>query len=293
MTGTIQLLALLGDLPARLAAGDPDLVRPLASVTGTLGAALVAGAEGRPARHDPAALATALSVRLPGWPVVSFSDGRGDHPYNTARRFLSVDHLSGGRSGVLFQTGGARAQHTAERIQVVRALWNSWPLDSLVADRDTGVYAHTDEIREIDHQGADFRVHGALNTPSSIQGEPVSLWHVSTAEELDAAHGLVDLVVLDDPDLLHRWRASEAEARPGLVAAGIVHGGEAAAELVSVSTTAELFEAVATLPPAPLPPGLPAGEHGRAAPTLRALFGLPPRSFDLSSKPLAFGASRA
>jgi hypothetical protein len=288
MTGPVQLLALLGDLPAQLAAGDADVVRPLASLAGTTGAApataLVLGTEGRPARHDPGALATALSVRLPGWAVVSFSDGRGDHPYNAARRFLSVDHLSSGRSGVLFRGDGATVRHTAERIRVIRALWNSWPLDSLVADRDAGVYAHTGGIRAIGHQGTDFTVHGALNSPTSIQGEPVSLWHVTTPEELEAAHGLVDLVVLDNPGLLKRWSGSDVEGRPGLVAAGIGHGGEATAELVSVRTSADLLEAVA---------GIPTAAGGGAAPTLRAVLGLPPRRFDLSSKPLAFGASHA
>lgn len=288
MTGPIQLLAMLGNLPGRLAAGDPDVVRPLAAVTGTPGAALVVGAEGRPARHDAGALATALTVRLPGWPVILFSDGRGDHPYNAARRFLSVDHLSGGRSGVLFHSGGEQAQHTAERIRVNRALWNSWPRESLVADREAGLYAHTEGIRAVNHQGPHFGVYGALNSPSSIQGEPVSLWKALTAEELDAAHHLVDLVVLGDPGLVDRWAASDAQGRPGLVTAGVSHGA-AAAELVPVRTSAELVEAIAGLSAF----GLPTGKHDSAAPTLRSVLGLPPRHLDLSSKPLAFGASRA
>lgn len=284
MTGPVQLLALLGDLPGRIAAGDPDVVRPLKGLTGTAGAGLVLGAEGRPARHDPTALATALTVRLPGWPVLAVSDGRGDHPYNAARRFLSLDHLSRGRSGVLFRGDGASAEHTAERIRVIRALWNSWPLESLVADRDTGVYAQVDGIRAVDHQEEGFRVHGALNSPASIQGEPVSLWHVTTAAELDAAHGLVDLVVLDDPALLDRWTASAPEGRPELVAAGVDDKGAAAAGLVAVHTAEELFDAVA---------GLPSAAPGAASPTLRSALRLPVRTYDLTDKPFAFGAPRA
>ena len=49
MTGApVQLLALLDGLPGRLAAGDPDVVRPLAAHTGNVGAALVIGAAGGP-----------------------------------------------------------------------------------------------------------------------------------------------------------------------------------------------------------------------------------------------------
>ncbi|MFC9772596.1 MULTISPECIES: hypothetical protein [unclassified Pseudarthrobacter] len=283
MTVPIQFLALHGDFPARLAAGDPDVVRPLSRLTGTTGAALVLGAEGRPARYDPAALATSLTVRLPGWPVLATSDGRGDHPYNAARRFLSLDHLSRGRSGVVFRGDGASAEHTAERIRVIRALWNSWPLESLVADRDTGVYAQVDGIRAIDHEGVDFRVYGALNSPASIQGEPVTVWHITTAAELDAAHGLVDLVVLDRPALLERWTASPEDGRPGLVAVGLNHNGAAVGELVPVRTSAELAEAAADSTTA---------ARG-AAPTLRAVLGLPVRSYDLSSKPFAFGVPSA
>ncbi len=287
-TTPVQLLALLGDLPGRLAAGDPDVVRPLASLAGAQGAALVFGAGGRPLHHDPAALAIALSVRLPGWPVLGFSDGRSDHPYNAARRFLSVDHLTGGRSGVVFRGDGTAAEHTAERIRVIRALWNSWPVESLVADREAGVYAHTESIHAIDHRGPDFSVYGALNTPTSIQGEPVSLWQVSTAEELDAAHGLVDLVVIDRPPLVSRWAESALEGRPGLVAAG-VHDGGATAELVPVHSSSELADAVARISRA----GIPTAARGGDVRTLRAVLGLPPRSYDLSSKPLAFGAPRA
>ncbi|PVZ53853.1 hypothetical protein [Arthrobacter sp. H-02-3] len=279
-----QLLALQGDLPGRLAAGDPDVVRPLAAFTGHSGAGLVLGEESRPLRYDPAALATALSVRLPRWPVLTVSDGAGDHPYNAARRFLSVDHLTGGRSGVVFRSRGSAPRHTAERISVIRALWNSWPIHSLVADRGTGIYAHTEGIRAIDHQGRDFAVYGALDSPTSIQGEPVSLWYVATAEELDAAHGLVDLVIIDDPALLGRWAASAQDERPGLVASGIAHDDEATAELVPLHSAYELAEAVA---------GIPTAERVDAAPSLRAVLCLPPRSYDLSSKPLAFGVQHA
>jgi len=283
MTATpASLIALHGDLPGRLAAGDPDVVRVLSQHPGHSAAALVLGAEDRPLRYDPAALATALSVRLPGWPVLAASDGLGDHPYNTARRLLSVDHLSGGRSGVVFRGGGSAAEHTAERIRVIRALWNSWPRESLLADRGAGVYARTGGIHAIDHRGADYNVYGALNSPASIQGEPVSLWHVSTADELDAAHGLVDLVVVDGPGLVSRWAGSSPDGRPGLVTApGLA--GEAAAHLVAVSSVAELAGALQERTTA----------ASGAVPTLRALLGLPPRSVDLSSKPLAFGASRA
>ncbi|MFF1831400.1 hypothetical protein [Paenarthrobacter sp. NPDC058040] len=286
-------LELAGDLPTLLAAGDPGLYGVLRSAR-VPASPFVLGADPRPLRHDPVALGTSLTVRLPGWPVLSASDGYRDHPYNAARRFLSLDHLSGGRTGVFFRSGGAGAVATAERISVIRGLWNSWPLESLVADTSSGVYAHTDGIRRVEHSGPVYRVGGALNTPSSPQGEPVSLWQVETADELEAAQGLVDLVVIDNPLLIERWASLPLDGRPGLVAAGglaydgaLTHDGEAAAELVRVSTVGELSDALGRGASTTRHPSLGAGH------TLRDALGLPPRGFDLSHKPLAFGAVRA
>ncbi len=280
-------LELAGDLPTLLAAGDPGLYGVLRSAP-VANSPFVLGADPRPFRHDPVALGTSLTVRLPGWPVLSVSDGYRDHPNNAARRFLSLDHLSGGRTGVLFRSGEADAVATAERISLIRALWNSWPLESLVADSTSGVYAHTDGIRRAEHSGPVYRVGGALNTPSSPQGEPVSLWQAGTPEELEAAQGLVDLVIIDNPLLVERWAALPLDGRPGLVVAdGLAYDGVAAAELVRVSSVGELSEALGR--------GAFPNQHPPlgAAHTLRDTLGLPSRSFDLSHKPLAFGAVRA
>ncbi len=272
---TVSLLALQGDLPARLAAGDADVLEALRSAvddgegqqSSAPRTAIVLGLEERPLSYDPVALATSLAVRVPGLPVIVSSDGVRDHPYNAARRFLSLDHLNGGRAGVVFRGGAAPSAHTAERIQVIRQLWNSWPRESLVADPEAGIYAHTDSIRAIDHSGPWFRVAGALNSPTSIQSEPVTVWEVTTAEELNAAHGAVDLVLLSDPWLLKQWHASTGKHRPAL------------AELVHVDSLPHIVEALTAAP--------------KGSGTLRFLLGLPARAYDLSNKPLAFGASRA
>lgn len=280
-------LELAGDLPTLLAAGDPGLYRVLRSAP-VPASPLVLGADPRPLRHDPVALGTSLTVRLPGWPVLSVSDGYRDHPYNAARRLLSLDHLSGGRTGVVFRSGDADAAAAAERISVIRALWNSWPLESLFADSASGVYAHTDTIRRVEHSGPVYRVGGALNTPSSPQGEPVSLWQVGTSVELEAAQGLVDLVIIDDPTLVERWASLPVDGRPGLVVAGgVAYDGGSAAELVRVSSVGELSAALA----AAVTFDEGAAFHGPR--TLREALRLPPRTFDLSAKPLAFGAVRA
>jgi len=111
-------------------------------------------------------------------------------PYNLARLFASLDHLSKGRAGWNIVTTSApdaarnfgldehpvhaeRYERAQEFVDVVTKLWDSWEDEALVADRGSGVYADTDLIHRIDHHGRHFRVSGPLNTPRSPQGRPV------------------------------------------------------------------------------------------------------------------------
>ncbi|MGO1770085.1 MAG: NtaA/DmoA family FMN-dependent monooxygenase [Microbacterium sp.] len=120
--------------------------------------------------------------------VTTVSSTFGD-PYHAARQLASLDHLSGGRVGVNVVTSMTDAEarnhgmaglpdhddryaRAGEFIDVMRALWASWPADSIVADR-RGAYADPARIAPIDHRGARFEVAGPLNVPSSPQGAPV------------------------------------------------------------------------------------------------------------------------
>lgn len=111
-------------------------------------------------------------------------------PYNAARLFASLDHLSKGRAGWNIVTTGApdaaynfgldqhpvhaeRYDRAREFVDVVTRLWDSWEDDALVADPVAGVFADPDKIHRVDHVGRHFRVRGPLNTPRAPQGRPV------------------------------------------------------------------------------------------------------------------------
>ena len=111
-------------------------------------------------------------------------------PYNLARQFASLDHISGGRVGWNIVTswlasaarnygGDAQVSHAdryargEEFMEVVTALWDSWSDDAIVDDRATGQYARPDGIAPIDHAGAFYKVAGPLNLPRGPQGRPV------------------------------------------------------------------------------------------------------------------------
>jgi FMN-dependent oxidoreductase (nitrilotriacetate monooxygenase family) len=111
-------------------------------------------------------------------------------PFNLARQFASLDHISGGRVGWNIVTswlaaaarnyGSAGQVSHADRyargeefVQVVKALWDSWADDAVLDDRAGGHYARADRIRPIDHAGEHYAVAGPLNMPRGPQGRPV------------------------------------------------------------------------------------------------------------------------
>lgn len=111
-------------------------------------------------------------------------------PFNLARQFASLDHISDGRIGWNIVTSwvqgahanfgyerqpahGERYARASEFMEVVTALWDSWADDAVVDDRATGRYVDAARIRAIDHVGEHYRVAGPLNIERSPQGRPV------------------------------------------------------------------------------------------------------------------------
>ena len=143
------------------------------------------GPVGKP---EPLTLLSAVAavtqhVGLIGTASTTFSE-----PYNVARQFASLDHLSKGRSGwnIVTSVGGGRnfgperlTDHeqryvrAEEHVQIVKRLWDSWRDDAIVADRKAGVYVNPDAIRPIGFHGQHFQVEGPLNLPRPPQGRPV------------------------------------------------------------------------------------------------------------------------
>jgi FMN-dependent oxidoreductase (nitrilotriacetate monooxygenase family) len=147
-------------------------------------------AEGPSQALEPTVLLTALAgatthVGLIGTASTTFND-----PFNLARRFASVDHLSGGRvafNAVTTYDASAAANFshdvplsTDERyaraqefVEVVTKLWDSWEDDAFIAEQATGRYADPSRVHAIDHRGTYFSVRGPLTVPRSPQGRPV------------------------------------------------------------------------------------------------------------------------
>ena len=110
-------------------------------------------------------------------------------PFNLARQFASIDHISQGRAGWNIVTSWMAAaarnfeirvnyhilndMHSLRNTQIVKGLWDSWADDTIIDDRQNAVFANTDRIRPIDFKGEYFNVAGPLNLPRGPQGHPV------------------------------------------------------------------------------------------------------------------------
>lgn len=132
------------------------------------------------------------------------------NPFELARRFASLDHLSKGRVAWNIVTtmheqsarnfGLDRLPTHAERyaqadefVDVVTKLWDSWPADGLRPDVEAGVFASA-PIPAVDHVGPHFRVGGPLNVPRTPQGRPVLVQAGSSEHGKDLAARWADVV---------------------------------------------------------------------------------------------------
>lgn len=139
---------------------------------------------------EPITVLAALAVSTSRVGLIATASTTYTEPYNLARQYASLDHMSGGRVGWNIVTSWAAAaarnyggegqiSHAdryargEEFMAVVKALWDSWADDAILDDRASGHYAQADRIRPIDHRGTHYRVAGPLNMPRGPQGRPV------------------------------------------------------------------------------------------------------------------------
>jgi len=139
---------------------------------------------------EPITALGALAVSTSHIGLIATASTTYTEPFNLARQFASLDHISGGRIGWNIVTswmaaaarnfGGTGQVTHADRyargeefMEVVRALWDSWGDDAVLDDRAGGKYARAAAIRPIDHKGEHYQVAGPLNVPRSPQGRPV------------------------------------------------------------------------------------------------------------------------
>lgn len=144
----------------------------------------------RPAVFEPVTLFAAVAQHTRRIGLVATATTSYEEPFTIARKFASLDHLSGGRSGWNLVTTQyvedaknfgrdehmgrvERYERARESLDVVRALWDSWATDAFLEDKATGRYLDPARVRMTNHRGKHFAVKGPLNVARAPQGQPV------------------------------------------------------------------------------------------------------------------------
>ena len=157
-------------------------------------------------------------------------------PFHVARTFATLDHLSRGRAAwnVVTSVNDSEAQNfgleqhlghderydrAQEFLTAVSALWDSWADDALVLDRESGVFADPDRVREINFAGKWFKVRGPLTVPRTPQGQPVLLQAGSSGRGREFAAEWADVIFTADPGLAVAQK-HRADQRERVAAAG-------------------------------------------------------------------------
>ncbi|MFE6857703.1 NtaA/DmoA family FMN-dependent monooxygenase [Nocardia sp. NPDC057668] len=160
---------------------------------------------------DPLVLLGNLAAVTERLGVVITASTTYNSPYNLARRFQALDHVTKGRAAVNIVTTGTpaaaanfgldehpdkttRYRRAWEFLDVVTRLWDSWEPDWLVADKGSGRYADAGKIHRIDHEGEFFSVAGPLPVAPGPQGRPVVVQAGGSEGGLRLAGDFADVV---------------------------------------------------------------------------------------------------
>ena len=171
---------------------------------------------------EPMTLLPALAPLTRHIGLVATASTSYNEPFHIARKFASLDIISGGRAGwnvvTAWSTAEAqnfnRDQHydyetrydrAKDFVDVVEGLWDSWESDALLYDRKSGHFYDEAKMHVLAHASRHFKVRGPLNVAATPQGRPIIIQAGAAGQgrELAAAHA----------DVIYAGQNTLAEAR--------------------------------------------------------------------------------
>lgn len=169
-------------------------------------------------RLEPLTLLAALAMKTTHIGLAATASTTYSDPYNLARAFASIDHISGGRAAWNVVTGAfpeaaanfGHASHpphderyaiAAEFVRVAKGLWDSWEDDAIVMDKASGRFADIAKMHELNHKGQFFSVKGPLNISRPPQGYPVIIQAGASETGKDLAASIAEVVFAVQQDM--------------------------------------------------------------------------------------------
>ncbi|MEX3672285.1 LLM class flavin-dependent oxidoreductase [Paraburkholderia phenoliruptrix] len=174
----------------------------------------------RNAELEPITLLAALGATTSNIGLVATASTTYNEPFHIARKYASIDHISGGRAGWNVVTSWSdeeaqnfnrnenlayeeRYERADEFVDVVKSLWRSWEDDAFVRDKESGLFYHEDKLHVPDHKGKHFQVRGPLNSARTPQGEPIIVQAGASEAGRELAARCADVVYSNSHDLKH------------------------------------------------------------------------------------------
>jgi alkanesulfonate monooxygenase len=162
-------------------------------------------------QFEPLTLLSALAMVTTHVGLVATASTTYNEPYHVARKFASLDHISGGRAGWNVVTSRTemeaqnfnlaespsydqRYDRAIEFVDVVRGLWESWDDDAFIRDQASGVNYDPSRMHLLNHKGKHFAVRGPLNIARTPQGHPVIVQAGASEQGRELAAATADVI---------------------------------------------------------------------------------------------------
>lgn len=170
------------------------------------------------AELEPLTLLSALAAVTQHIGLVATASTTYNEPFHVARKYASLDHISGGRAGWNIVTSWSdaearnfnrdahlgydeRYERAAEFVEVVKGLWDSWEEGAFPHDKASGIFFDPAKLHVLAHEGKHFRVRGPLSVARTPQGRPLLVQAGASEQGLAIAAAHADVVYTAHQDL--------------------------------------------------------------------------------------------
>jgi FMN-dependent oxidoreductase (nitrilotriacetate monooxygenase family) len=167
-------------------------------------------------QFDPISVLSALAAGTTHIGLIGTGSTTYNKPWELARRFATLDHLSGGRAGWNIVTTvtplaaanfgepthpdhADRYARAHEFVEVVTQVWDSWEDGAVIGDRERGVWADRSKLHAPRFHGQYYDVEGVQPFPRSPQGHPVLVLAGQSGAGVELAARHADMVFSGPP----------------------------------------------------------------------------------------------
>jgi FMN-dependent oxidoreductase (nitrilotriacetate monooxygenase family) len=167
---------------------------------------------------EPLTLLSAIATHTNHIGLVATASTTYNEPYHIARKYASLDHISGGRAGWNVVTSWSdeearnfgrdkhldydtRYERAEEFVRVVTGLWESWEDDAFVREKASGLYYDPTKLHVLNHKGKHFAVRGPLSSARTPQGRPIIVQAGAAEQGQEIAGAHADVVYAMQFDL--------------------------------------------------------------------------------------------